>query len=170
MRSDLDMELIDAVMNNDIEAVELLLKSGADVNAKNNIGKTALMFAAEDGRLDIVAMLLEKGADVNAIWGNGFKALDYALNGNTNEKLDITKLLIKAGSNLESKDICGQTVLMRAVYNGYIEVVKLLLDAGVDVESEDYRQALVYSRIEEQKEIEQILIDAGTKKELKNEG
>ena len=48
------------------ETVEKLLKEGADVNAKNSDGYTALILASRNGHTEIVELLLEKGADVNA--------------------------------------------------------------------------------------------------------
>jgi ankyrin repeat protein len=48
------------------EIVQLLLEKGADVNAKNKYGRTALIYATERGYTEIVQLLLEKGADVNA--------------------------------------------------------------------------------------------------------
>lgn len=46
--------------------VQALLAKGADVNAKNNDGRTALIFASLKGQLEIVQAFLAKGADVNA--------------------------------------------------------------------------------------------------------
>src|SRR5580704_12037431 len=60
-----------AVRNGDAKAVKALLQKGADVNAKNEIGITALWIAASKGQQDIVEVLLEHKADVNArdgIW------------------------------------------------------------------------------------------------------
>jgi len=46
--------------------VELLLKKGANVNAKDKYGGTALMYAAVKGHKEVVELLIENGADVNA--------------------------------------------------------------------------------------------------------
>jgi ankyrin repeat protein len=43
-----------------------LLERGADVNARDHDGETALMMAASGGSPEIVQALLDKGADVNA--------------------------------------------------------------------------------------------------------
>jgi len=42
------------------EVVELLLENGADVNAKNKDGMTALMYAAEKGYKEVVELLIRK--------------------------------------------------------------------------------------------------------------
>ena len=50
----------------DPAAVEALLDRGADVDAKDIDGRTALMLAIQNGHLDVVKALIAKGADVNA--------------------------------------------------------------------------------------------------------
>ena len=52
--------------NGNTEAVKQLLEAGTDVNAKNNLGDTPLMWAARYGHTETVKLLLESSADVNA--------------------------------------------------------------------------------------------------------
>lgn len=59
-------------------SVRALLKRGADVNARDKDGKTALMIAAEHGELECVQLLLEAGADRALLDKLGNTALDYA--------------------------------------------------------------------------------------------
>jgi ankyrin repeat domain-containing protein 50 len=54
--------------------IRLLLKKGADVNAKDNDGRTALYWAAREEHEAVVRLPVEKGADVNAD-GNGTTVL-----------------------------------------------------------------------------------------------
>lgn len=49
-----------------IKAVQILLDSGADIDATDDSHMTALMWASEGGRADVVQLLILKGADVNA--------------------------------------------------------------------------------------------------------
>ena len=56
------------------EAVKLLLESGAEVNAKNEVEATALILGA--GNPAKARMLVEKGADVNAQQQAGTHAAD----------------------------------------------------------------------------------------------
>ena len=55
--------------------VKSLLDNGADVNARNNNGQTALMGASWMDHTEIVQLLLENGADVNAKSNDGQTAL-----------------------------------------------------------------------------------------------
>jgi ankyrin repeat protein len=47
--------------------VQYLVDQGADVNARDRYGRTALYLAAENGQLSIVQYLVDQGTDVNAI-------------------------------------------------------------------------------------------------------
>src|SRR5258708_28186689 len=55
-----------AVRAGDVKAVAAALESGADVNAKNEIGVSALWIAAGKDKLDVIELLVQRGADVNA--------------------------------------------------------------------------------------------------------
>ena len=48
-----------------MDIVRKVLHSGVDVNAKDNIGETALIHATKNGQVEIVEKLLNMGADVN---------------------------------------------------------------------------------------------------------
>ncbi len=67
--------MFNAVGSGDPAAVEALLAKGADVNAKDNSGLTALMRASQFVHLDVVQALLAKGADVNPKRNDGLTAL-----------------------------------------------------------------------------------------------
>lgn len=58
-----------------VDAVQLLLKAGANPNAKSDEGDTALHLAAFDGKLDIVRALVAGGADLDAKDAAGLTAL-----------------------------------------------------------------------------------------------
>lgn len=67
-----------------LEVVRYLLDQGADVNAREQRGGTALTEAVFNGRLAAAKELMFRGADLNAI-GDGGTALDIAINRNHTE-------------------------------------------------------------------------------------
>lgn len=80
--------------------VRLMLDHGADVNVRDEAGRTPLMFAANCDcvPVDTVQLLIDRGADVNARNGAGLTALDSArLHGNT----PVVDRLIAAGATGE---------------------------------------------------------------------
>lgn len=70
--------LIIAAYSRSAEAVELLCKRGADVNAKDNPGCTALLYAAYYNAPDVAETLLRYGADQTITDRYGKTPLDYA--------------------------------------------------------------------------------------------
>ena len=64
-----------AALNGNTDTAKALLEAGADLEAKNNNGGTALMLAALNGNTDTAKALLEAGADLEAKNNNGGTAL-----------------------------------------------------------------------------------------------
>jgi serine/threonine-protein phosphatase 6 regulatory ankyrin repeat subunit B len=84
-----------SVKSGDYAEVKRLIEKGADVNARNNGGSTALMRASYRGRQDIVQLLIEAGADVNVQDNEGWTALMFASGmGHT----EVAQVLIEAGA------------------------------------------------------------------------
>lgn len=87
--------LIRAIWNGDRAIVELLVAKGANVNARNGDGSTALMWAIQHGDKKVINLLLSKKADVNAKDSHGMTALDLAMHKNDRQ---LYEKLRKAGA------------------------------------------------------------------------
>jgi len=72
------MELRDAAKAGDRNRVSVLLKAGADVNASDAGGHTALVRAAEGQHTAIARALIEALAEVNTMPRDGYTALMHA--------------------------------------------------------------------------------------------
>tara|TARA_B100000579_G_C22593386_1_gene739130 strand:- start:27 stop:815 length:789 start_codon:yes stop_codon:yes gene_type:complete len=104
-------QLLEAAESGDISEVKNLLARGADVNATDKYGITALHWAAERGYEEIVKALVKAGADVNAKESAGWTALHYAgLCGFA----DIVQALVIAGADVNATDNDGWTALQLA--------------------------------------------------------
>src|SRR6267154_491149 len=68
-----------SAMRGDTDAIEMLLKLGADVNSADQHGKTALHDAALGGSAKAIELLVERKADIDARDSKGLAPLDYAL-------------------------------------------------------------------------------------------
>jgi uncharacterized protein len=119
----------------DLPRVRALLAEGADLEARNTDGATALMLAARAGRLDVVRALIEAGADVNAKDEQGWGPLAKAVYNPDLDRgfADVVEALIEAGADLEAPIGYGIRPLMLAAGYGETAVVEALLKAGADV-------------------------------------
>ena len=112
-----------------LEAVKLLVEAGADVNARNDMNSTALMWAATE--IDKVRLLLQHGADVNATSTYGRSALMIA--AMSDRSADIVTLLIAKSADTRVVDKADDTMLHAAAIGNDTETIRLFVDAGLDV-------------------------------------
>jgi len=124
-------ELMEAAVKGDLARVRDLLAQGADVNARDRAGLTALMAAANAA---VAQALIVKGADVNARGQNGMTALTYALGWN---RIDVAQVLIAKGADPNTKGPGGSPVLRDAAASGQASIVRALLEKGADPNAKD---------------------------------
>ena len=144
----INIELIGAAVNGDVECVKVLLDEGADVNYRNqngfivNIqsktmdswgnrkGYTPLMCAAEAGKENCVNFLVNAGADVNMCNDEGDTAIIAASKGGN---IKVIKFLLESGADVNAVGTLGNTALMEAARNGNEDCVKLLCESGANM-------------------------------------
>ena len=120
--------IVQAAFDGNMSMVQELLAKGADVNATNRIGATALELAVMKGRnADLIQLLLVKGADVNHKNNNGVTALESAVNS---VRTDIVQLLLRYGANVDTKNKNGVTPLMLAAQKSLGDIAQILLRHG----------------------------------------
>ena len=121
----------DAAMARNTASVRGLLRGGADVNAAQGDGTTALHWAASHDDLEIAAMLLYAGANVRATTRlGGYTPLHLASQRGHDAVIDV---LIKAGANPNQPTVTGATPLMLAAASGHVAAVKQLVAHKADL-------------------------------------
>ena len=156
-----DRRLVDAVAEQDVQAVRALLDEGIDVGTPRADGATALLWAAHWDDLDTVDLLLRAGADVNAADDHGVTPLERAAE---NASTAMVERLLAAGASANAVQTSGLTLLMTAARTGNVQVVNALLGHGADVNSattETQSTALMWAVSEHHPDIMRALLDAG---------
>ena len=125
----------DAVMKRDAEAVRTLIKGGADVNAAQGDGMTALHWSARNGDLELTRLLLFAGANVKASTrlGGYTPLLLAAQQGHA----PVIAALITAGADVKASNALGTTPLMLAAASGDPQAVTMLVENGAEIEARE---------------------------------
>lgn len=121
--------LIVAGLKGTPETVHVLLASGAEVNATNKGGATALIYGSYD--FEKAKALIARGADINARSGLGNTPLMLAARVNGNFRT--VRLLLERGAEVNTTNVFGANALMCAAASEDSAIMKLLLREGAEV-------------------------------------
>ena len=153
--------LISAATRGDLEMVNTLLRSGADVNQTDEKRFTALLRALQNDREEIANILVARPElDVNAQGEGGANALISFV---ARQRVPAVQDLLNRGANVNLPDSEGDTALNLAVQRGNVELVNLLLSKGADpnIKNKLGGTPLMWAGVFGHKEIAQILLDKG---------
>ena len=156
----LGSDVADAAEARDWTTVRSLLEAGAETNAPQPDGTTALHWAAYHNDRGTVELLVKAGADVNATNRYGMPPLSLAcINGNG----AVVGLLLEAGADPNAALEGGETVLMTAARTGSLEAVQALVAKGADVNAQERsaQTALMWAAAEGHAPVVEALTKAG---------
>ena len=155
-----DPTLADAAERGNSALVRTLLDAGANVNAPQVDGMTALHWAVYHDDAETAGLLIRSGANVNAENRYGVPPLSVAA---TNGSADIVALLLDAGGNANAALRGGETVLMTAARTGSLGAVRALLAHGADPNALEQREqtALMWAAAEGHAAVTHALIEVG---------
>jgi ankyrin repeat protein len=124
----------DAAMRGDVTEVRTLLRDGADVNAAQGDGMTALHWASEVGNREMAEVLLYAGANVGAVTRLGdYTPMHLATRSGRTE---VVRVLLGAGADVEARTSTGAVrPLHFAARSGDPEIASMLIEAGADVDA-----------------------------------
>jgi ankyrin repeat protein len=145
----------------DAAEVRKLIAAGADVNAPEADGSTALLWAAHQGSPEIVSLLLKAGADPNAANNFGVTPL---LEASRYGDAATVKALLEGGADVARAAREGETPLMAASRAGSAASVELLLEHGADVNAVELLQeqtALMWAAAEGHVGVVDVLLKNG---------
>ncbi|XP_058455291.1 uncharacterized protein LOC131432792 [Malaya genurostris] len=114
--------------NSNYYRLKFLVRNGAEIDAVDKDGKTALHFVAQKGKLELAKWLIEHGAQANATDNRGNTVLHEAASSG---QLDlITWLVEKQCVSVDTKNEHGHTPTFVAGQNGHGNVVRYLIDSS----------------------------------------
>ena len=151
------------------EVIRLLLKHGADINAKGVYERTALYLVSKDGAVETMDLLIKNGADVNARCFDNDSPLSNASFGG---RIEAVQLLVEHGADVNAHGFEGWTPLHQAAVRGALEVVRFLLHhvADIDARDDSGRTALHCASECGCLEVVRLLLEHGAAVNARNEG
>ncbi|CAG0902443.1 unnamed protein product [Darwinula stevensoni] len=167
-----------ASLNGHWNTVNLLLKSGADINLTTLDRQTAIDVAVNNGQEKITSLLKQHGGrafdciglnNLNEKDSNGWTSLHYAVHEGNGEKV---KVLLKCGASQNIFSSIGSLPIHEAAFGGYEGIVRELLSAGVDpnVPKKDGATALHLAAVEGKASVIKALLEKGANANIKSPG
>ncbi|KAH8295037.1 hypothetical protein KR018_006289 [Drosophila ironensis] len=146
------LPLANAIIQGEMCIIDILLSAGCNVHLGNlDNGRTPLHLSFYYGHLPSARILLNKKALLEAVDSNGMTPAHCAVDAN---QIAMVQFAIESGANLETRDACGWTLLMRAgervipndnfllfmvavVMDASLDLIKLLVTHGADLAALD---------------------------------
>ena len=153
-----ERRLADAARHADWGVVGALLEQGADVDAPQGDGTTALHWAAYWDDAESAERLLRAGARINAVNDLGVTPLWMACE---NGSAAMVERLLGAGASPNAALLSGETLLMTAARTGSPDVVEQLLARGADANAKERQRgqtALMWAAAQQHPDVVEVLL------------
>ena len=119
------------------EIVSILIKEGANVNARDNVGNPIIYAAALSGDSHTIDILVRSGAKVNKVSKRGKSTALHIAAGLGWERT--MKKLIEHGAAINKKNLAGETPFHYAASSGWASAMNLLIEHGAKIEEVNNR-------------------------------
>ena len=158
-------ELLDAAAVGDADRVKTALQNGADIEARDDHERTALLLAATHDHIDVASVLIAHGADPNAI--DDRHDTPWLVTGVTGS-VAMLEVLLPANPDLTIRNRFGGVAVIPASHRGHVDYVRRVVQTAIDINhvNDPGWTALLETVIlgdgsERWQQIVQILLDAG---------
>jgi len=149
----LNNALLEAARTGELKDVKELLAAGANVNARDSLGRTPLIIAAardyQPQPLFVPQPPREHGSPEFKAFVDSLYAANVANLVKITRRRSIILTLIKAGADINSKDILGWTPLMHAANSDFFEEIKTLIEYKADFTAKNKEGETALSLAEE---------------------
>ncbi len=130
----IDAELFQAAEIGNLTRAEHSIATGANINARDALGRTPLFIAVLCAQSETATLLINRGADIDAQDFMGMSSLHAAA---ADGWAPLAQLLISRGADVNSRSGDGRTPLHLAAATGCSAIVTLLLKNGGNREALD---------------------------------
>jgi len=120
-----DQRLITGARGKIMPVVMAALKAGADIEARDEIGRTALIWSAFQGHDPMLAYLIDQGADVNARDRRQRTPLIWAAIAG---RVAVIETLLENGADVSGADADGKTAAAHAIAEGHAALGRRLVE------------------------------------------
>ncbi|XP_074138406.1 ankyrin repeat and death domain-containing protein 1B isoform X8 [Sminthopsis crassicaudata] len=158
-----------AAKRNNLDIMEQLIEEKVNINAMDNMNRTALHFAVGGNHLSAVDFLLKHKARVDVADKHGLTVLHLAA---WSGSLEIMLMLVKAGADPKAKNQDGMTILHFAALNNNVKIVEYLIQdlhlKDLNQQDEDGETPFFLAAAGGHKECSKLLLDAGSDVNIPN--
>lgn len=164
-----EQQFLEAARQGDLARAARALDLGVGVDAKDDLGRSALLLAARDaGDLELVRFLHGRGAALDTPDLGGRTALSFASGAG---RLDIVGYLVAQGARIDRADKQGRAPLFHAVLGNRRDVAAYLIERGaaVDVRDRFADTPLIVACAKGYAEMAALLLDHGADPSLRDQ-
>lgn len=118
-----------ACMGGNVRCIYLSIEAGADIEAEDSTGLTAVQICMQENRPASAIVMLDSGADGSGLWNNGRNLLHWCVIQGFDWLIERS---VRQGANINGLSRSGHTPIGLAAEQGKVACVKTLLDCGAN--------------------------------------